>query len=68
MKTYYVNTNPQANGDHEVHVEGCNFMPHISNRKYLGVFSSCYPAVKKAKETFPSANGCYYCCRECHTS
>jgi len=28
---YYVNTNAQANGDHEVHKEGCTKMPLISN-------------------------------------
>ncbi len=43
-KSYYVNNNQQPNGDHEVHVEGCIYMP--GNRKYLGEFDNCKDAVK----------------------
>ena len=67
MAKYYVNKNAQANGDHEVHKDGCSFMPHVDNRKYLGEFDSCHGAVREAKKTYPTANGCYYCCNECHT-
>lgn len=68
MNAYYVNRNPQANGDHEVHKEGCTYMPVIENRKYLGIFSGCIAAVSEAKKTYPKSNGCYYCSNECHTS
>lgn len=68
MSKYYVNKNTQSNGDHEVHVTGCTFMPEADNRKYLGEFSSCYGAVAEAKKTFPQSNGCYFCCNPCHTS
>lgn len=64
---YYVNTNAQSNGDHEVHKDGCTHMPDISNRKYLGNFSNCRDAVNEAKKTYSTADGCYYCCNECHT-
>ncbi len=67
MASYYVNKNAQSNGDHEVHVWGCSFLPSIENRLYLGEFSNCSDAVKKAKETYKQVNGCYYCCSECHT-
>lgn len=67
MASYYVNKNAQSNGDHEVHKTGCQYMPEPANRLYLGDFASCYPAVKKAKETYPQSNGCYYCSNECHT-
>lgn len=67
MPQYYVNMNPQTNGDHEVHKEGCSFLPDIQNRKVLGSFTNCADAVKKAKETYPKSNGCYYCSRECNT-
>ncbi len=40
MADYWVNRNAQANGDHEVHKQGCSDMP--SDKKYLGDFSSCY--------------------------
>jgi hypothetical protein len=66
MPKYYVNRNAQPNGDHEVHMEGCPHMPHPDNRYYLGEFEGCYGAVLEAKEIFPTADGCYYCCAACH--
>ena len=68
MAQYYVNTQAQANGDHEVHKSGCSFMPSPENRKYLGDFSNCADAVRDAKKTYRQSNGCYYCSRECHTT
>ena len=32
MSSYYVNTNAQANGDHEVHTSGCSYLPAPENR------------------------------------
>lgn len=66
MKDYYVNNRAQSNGDHEVHSEGCGYMP--SDRKYLGRHSSCNEAVIEAKKTYSTANGCKYCCSPCHTT
>lgn len=40
MARYYVNKNAQSNGDHEVHKQGCTWMPHEDNRIYLGNFSN----------------------------
>ena len=65
MASYYVNDIAQANGDHEVHVSTCTYFP--SNRTYLGEFSSCAPAVTEAKKKWSQSNGCYWCCRPCHT-
>lgn len=67
MHKYYVNKNAQDNGDHEVHRVGCSFMPDADNRIYLGEFTNCHGAVRKAREYFVQANGCYYCANECHT-
>ena len=66
MANYYVNNNAQANGDHEVHVTGCNYMP--TDKKYLGDFATCHGAVAEAKKTYRQSNGCYWCSRNCHTS
>ncbi|MCI9847004.1 hypothetical protein [Flavobacterium pectinovorum] len=66
MKNYYVNNTAQSNGDHEVHTEYCIYLP--SNRKYLGTFSDCKPAVAEAKKTYSKSNGCKTCCPSCHTS
>ena len=67
MTKYYMNKNAQSNGDHEVHKEGCSWMPYPENLLYLGDFLNCNGAVKKAKEYDPDADGCYFCSRECHT-
>ena len=66
MKKYYVNNRAQSNGDHEVHVENCDNMP--SDKKSLGEHSSCDSAVREAKKTYLTANGCKNCCPSCHTS
>lgn len=68
MPRYYVNKNAQSNGDHEVHVTGCSYMPAEHNRLYLGIFDHCRDAVREAKKTYPKSNGCYYCCNDCHTT
>ncbi|WP_127139396.1 hypothetical protein [Flagellimonas oceanensis] len=68
MKRYYVNKRAQANGDHEVHKEGCTWLPSVENRIYLGSFTNCKDAVKEAKKHYRQVNGCYYCSNECHTS
>ena len=68
MARYYINKNPQSNGDHEVHTTGCPHPPDPSNRLQLGDFSSCGPAVREAKKYYPQSNGCAYCANPCHTS
>ena len=68
MAKYYVNKNPQENGDNEVHKEGCYWLSLVKGKEYLGDFSSCHGAVRKAKEKYPTADGCKHCCLECHTS
>ena len=67
MAYYYVNKNKQANGDNEVHVHGCSFLPSVQNREYLGNYDNCRPAVAKANRLGYNANGCYFCSRPCHT-
>lgn len=66
MANYYVNNEAQPEGDHEVHREDCHRMP--TDRKYLGDYSNCAPAVAEAKRTYPSADGCWHCSPECHSS
>lgn len=67
MAKYYVNQNAQPTGEHEVHKEGCSYMPEPQNKKYLGEFSNCKDAVKEAKKHYSNVDGCYYCVNECHT-
>ncbi len=67
MDHYYVNDQPQITGEHEVHKEGCAWMPSIVNRSYLGCFPACQPAVIEARKKFFNVDGCFWCCRDCHT-
>lgn len=67
MKKYYVNNNAQANGDHEVHDEDCQYLPSSQNRTYLGIFSNCKDAVEEAKKHHSKVNGCKTCSNRCHT-
>lgn len=67
MPNYYVNDNAQANGDHEVHKEGCSWMPKLENRTYLGNFSNCRDAVREARKHYTQVNGGKHCSPACHT-
>lgn len=68
LKRYYVNrdssTNPHQ--DHEVHCEGCFFMPGVEKRIYLGLFNSATAAVAAARAYYANVDGCVFCCPEAH--
>ncbi len=66
MTAYYVDRRPDDDGAHLVHREICTHMPLLPHRELLGEFPSCAPAVALAKQTYPGANGCYYCSQACH--
>ncbi|ELK46336.1 hypothetical protein QRD89_18025 [Halobacillus sp. ACCC02827] len=66
MAQYFANQNQQADGGHEVHVEGCNFMPFEKNLLALGGHSECSSALEEARNTFDKVNGCQHCCPDCH--
>ena len=66
MEHYYANDNPQSTGEHEVHKEGCQFMPEILNRTYLGMFSSCGEALEAARQKYDNVDGCFFCANACH--
>jgi len=67
MPYFHVNKNAQANGDHEVHENGCGHQPNVENRLALGLHATCRGAVQEAKRTYAQSNGCYYCCPDCNT-
>lgn len=69
MPNYVVNTNPQTNGDHEVHdTATCTRLPQPQHQLTLGWHASCLSAVVAAKKVYWQSNGCYYCSPACHTS
>lgn len=67
LRKHYVNNHPQPNGDNEVHVEGCDWLRQARSSTYLGSFARCQEAVEAAQRFYPRANGCAFCCPECHT-
>jgi len=67
MARYYVNTNAQPNGDHEVHTSTCNYLPMAYNRLDLGEHLTCMMAVMQARLTYAQSNGCRWCSLLCHT-
>ncbi len=54
---------------YEIHniTTGCSYLPEQENRIELGDFISCRSALITARQIYPSADGCYYCCNGCHT-
>lgn len=68
MAIYYVNKNEQINGDHEIHKEGCSYLPSVENRKNLGEHPNCNSAIKEAQNHYDNVDGCYYCSNDCHNS
>jgi len=69
MEGYYFYNGIDEHGNHEVHTESCKYLPSESNRTYIGRFNSCKEAIEDAEAKFPtqSFDGCFWCCRECHT-
>lgn len=68
MTYYYVNKKAQSNWDHEVHTLSCSYLPDQDNRISLWSHTNCKDAIKEAKKHYNDVDGCYRCCRECHTS
>ncbi len=68
LKHYYFNKNTDNRGNHEVHVESCEFMPAVLNREYIGYEDNCKNAITRATSKTGKYNfdGCYFCCKPCH--
>lgn len=61
-----MNKDPRENGEHEVHLGGCERCADDRNRIYLGFFENCEPALSRARRFYNPVNGCRLCCRDCH--
>lgn len=66
---YYFHNTVDDKGNHEVHAESCSYLPNAYNRTMIGYERSCSDAIDRAKQEHPfkSFDGCYFCCRPCHT-
>ena len=75
MAQYILNKHRQSaadGGNFEVHnVSTCGHLPDAENRIHIGYYESCGPAKAEAKRKYPGnaadIDGCYHCCRPCHT-
>jgi len=62
MKHYYISINEHINGYNEVHELTCNHIPSISERLYLGFFSTIDEAIFEAEKKQLKCGGCMACC------
>ena len=60
MDLYYVSNEANKTGKHIVHKVGCENFP--LNYIYLGPFSECQDALKKARRYYPEVDHCDQCC------
>lgn len=65
MQHYYVSKQAQSNGNHEIHVPRCTYLPEGDNSRYLGAFVNCNDALRAARSEYPKAAGCACCCPAC---
>ena len=69
MDHYYLNKNAQpTHNEHELHKEGCSYLPDVTSREYIGYFQTESEALKetKRKHTNWIIDGCYHCCPSIH--
>ncbi|MFG0330195.1 MAG: hypothetical protein ACF8PN_09885 [Phycisphaerales bacterium] len=66
MHRYFVNTQAQPTGEHEVHRDGCPNPPEHQHRQSLGYHPNCVSAVNAARRYFREVDGCAKCAPECH--
>lgn len=68
-KFNYYNKNTDNKGNHEVHAEDCSYIPNSTNRILIGYENNCQSAIQRVKKDSNKLNydGCYFCCRDCHT-
>jgi len=66
---FYYNENIDDKGNHEVHEDDCSYLPDVLNRKMIGYENDCKTAIQRAKNETGKTNfdGCFHCCRACHT-
>ncbi|MFC6101893.1 hypothetical protein [Olivibacter domesticus] len=56
---YYLNEEPQPSGVHEIHADGCKFLP--VRRVYLGYYANSEDATRNAKQFYEDVSVCEHC-------
>lgn len=66
MPYFICNQIPNNNGEHEVHIQNCIFLPAIQNRVFVGEFPNVYIAINHLKQIhakqYYTFRGCPFCC------
>lgn len=60
---YYVDKNSKRDGQHHVHTKGCQHLPTLAQRQFLGTFYHSRHAVKVARYYYPQVGSCEDCCQ-----
>ncbi|SFT38777.1 hypothetical protein SAMN04489724_0535 [Algoriphagus locisalis] len=63
MKFFYLSSNPNENGLHEVHDRECEHIPSSYDRDYLGPYNTGKEAMRKALDYKKEVALCEVCCK-----
>lgn len=63
MKFFYLASNPNDNGLHEVHDRDCEHIPTTYDRDYLGPYNTGNEAMRKAMTLKKKVGLCENCCK-----
>lgn len=63
---YYVNTQAQFSGEHEVHKNNCAYGADRSHRRDLGWHETDSSALTAAGRIYTFVDGCAHCCPSIH--
>ncbi|SFB02042.1 hypothetical protein [Algoriphagus aquimarinus] len=63
MKFFYLASNPNESGLHEVHDRDCEHIPNSYDRDYLGPFNTGNEAMRKAMTLKNQVGLCQNCCK-----
>ncbi len=66
MKKFYVSKDAEMDCGHEVHREGCMYLPPPERILYLGKLACAFSAVSEARKLYRKTDGCLHCTPECH--
>jgi hypothetical protein len=66
MAYYICNKLSDSNGEHEIHVSNCPFLPALENRVFVGNYPEVYQAIRHLKTKYAKQYfifyGCPFCC------
>ncbi|MEP1086918.1 hypothetical protein [Algoriphagus sp.] len=62
MKFFYLSSNPNESGQHEVHDRDCVLIPDSYDRDYLGPYNTGNEALRKAQTMKTEVGLCKHCC------